>query len=75
MIAWDAIYPIIVKLYYRLIEADASTRSIYEGIEEPEDQLRRIKLQSFLSTPNFIKCLTDISAKLSEMKASTEEKR
>ena len=40
-----------------------------------EDPLRQIRLQSYLSTPCFIKCLTDISAKLSEMKGSIEEKR
>ena len=33
-----------------------------------------VGLQAFLSTPKFIKCLTDISLNLSHSKATKEEK-
>ena len=39
------------------------------------DQLKIDKLSAFLSTPRFIKCLTEISRKISHMQTPIEDKR
>ena len=44
----------------------------YSSMDLSESQ--RFKIQSFLSTPIFFKCLTDVSLKLSHLKASKEDK-
>ena len=66
---------IVLKPFTLSLTDEDGQGSHAASISKISDSLRRTKLQSFLSTPCFIQCLTDISHKLAFMQSSGDEKR
>ena len=64
---------ILLPYFSQTLEGFDEDSPLFSGVSL--EGTRQIKLEAFLSTPRFVKYLTDISTKLSAMKCSKDDKK